>query len=57
MTSNDSGIIQLDKVWLTICEIRDPITDQFKFKHLFRVAQMIPVIPHCNEEEERISAT
>ena len=53
--SEEGDVIQLDKLWLTLKDMKDPATGSRKFENLFKVAESILVIPHSNAAEERIT--
>ena len=39
--SEEGDVIQLDKLWLTLKDIKDPTAGSNKFKNLFKVAESI----------------
>lgn len=45
---------ELDKLWIQLSKVKNPIDDSYRFQNLFKVAKSILVIPHSNAAEERV---
>ena len=46
---------RVDVLWWHIANLKIPGTNVPRFSHLFKVAEIILVLPHSNAEEERLS--